>query len=160
MSAWMQARERIQADPDLDGDEHALSSILGPEAGDVKDILSRVLSAAQHAARMAEGATEAMSCLSERRDRYKRRSEQFRATALQIMEVIGERKVEFPFVTATLRAGLPHVIITDPEVLEERFIRTKREPDKAALLTALKDGEVIEGATIGNTQPTIQLRSK
>lgn len=160
MSAWMAARERLGADPDLDGDEHALSSLLGPEDGDVRDILSRVLSAAQHAARMAEGASEAMSCLAERRDRYKRRADHFRSTALQIMEVLGERKAEFPFVTATVRAGLPHVVITDPDALEERFIRTKREPDKAALLTALKDGEVIEGAIIGNTAQTIQLRSK
>lgn len=162
MSAWMSARARLLNDGDLEHDEAALADLLGPEEGDVRDILSRLLTATQNAAAMAEAAGTMIENLAARRDRYKRRCEDMRGTAFAIMDALGERKVELPHVTATIRAGLARVIITDTDALPDEFVRvvTTRTPDKAAILAALKQGEVIEGAEISNGLPSIQLRSK
>jgi hypothetical protein len=161
MSAWQSARARLLVDDaDLAHDEHALAALLGPVDGDVRDILCRVLTAAQHAASMADAAANMISDMTARRDRYKRRNETLRQTAYAIMDAIGSRKEEFPHVTAVMRAGVAAAIVTDEAALPERFIRTKREPDRSAILAALKDGEVIEGAELTNTFPSLQLRSR
>ncbi|HET8636404.1 MAG TPA: siphovirus Gp157 family protein [Acidobacteriaceae bacterium] len=160
MSAWMAARARLAADPDMADDEAALYEALGPQEGDVRDILARLLRAASHSSDMHKAAKERAEAIAERADRYKRRAESLRTTAFSIMDLLGERKVELPDVTATISAGRPSVTIVDDSALPDRFIRVKREPDKSALLAALKSGEDIPGATLSNGSPSLQLRTK
>lgn len=163
MSAWQSARSRLLVDDsDLAHDEAALSALLGPEEGDVRDILSRLLRAAQHATAMADAAAEMLANLKARQDRYKRRNEVFRGTIFAILDAVGERKMEFAHGTMSLGKGKEVAIITDEDALEDRFVKvvTSRTPDKAAILTALKDGEVVDGAALSNSLPTLTIRSK
>lgn len=163
MAAWMSVRARLLTDDaDLAHDEAALADLMGPEGGDVHDILSRLLQATQHAASMAAAADEMAATLRGRIDRYKRRAETFRGTMFAIMDAIGERKIEFPHGTVSLAAGRAAAVITDEDALPDRFVTvtTTRKPDKAAILAALKDGEVIEGATLSNSLPQIVVRPK
>lgn len=163
LSAWQSARSRLLVeDTDLAHDEAALTALLGPEEGDVRSILSRLLTAAQHAGAMADGAAEMLANLKGRQDRFKRRAEACRATIFAIMDAVGTRAEAFPHGTLSIAAGRAAAIITDEAALPDRFVRVeaKRIPDKAALLTALKDGEVIEGATLTNSLPTLTIRGK
>jgi hypothetical protein len=162
VSTWQSARARVLADEEIAHDDAALTAMLGPEDGDVRDILARLLSVAQHATKMADGASEMIADLDTRRHRYKRRAEWSRGVILAIMDVLGEKKAEFPHGTVSVRAGLPQVHPTDEDAIPDRFFKTTtvRKLDKAALLTALRDGEVIDGAEISNTAPSIVLRSK
>lgn len=161
MSAWQSTRVRLLSDdPDLAHDEAALSALLGAEAGGVEDILARLLRAAQHASDMADAATERMSQIKARADRYKRRSDQFRATAFAIMQAIERRSVELPELTATIRSGTQFAIITDETVLADEYVRVERRPDKAKILADLKVGVVIEGAELTNGIPSLAIRSK
>lgn len=163
MSAWQSARARLLADdPDLAHDEAALAAMLGPEEGDVRDVLSRLLTAAQRADVMAEGAKQMMDDLTARRDRFRRRSEAMRGTIFAIIDAIGERKMEFPHGTISLASGRPVLVITDEDAVPEFYttVVENRTIDKRALLAALKDGEVIEGATLSNSLPTLTIRSK
>jgi hypothetical protein len=163
LSAWMATRSRLLADDaDLAGDEGALSELLGSEVGDVREVVSRLLSAIRHSTAMSDGATEMIADLRARQERYRRRVEQFRATIFAILDVTGDRKMEFPHGTISVYPGRASVIITDEDALEERFVKTvtTRTPDKAAIMTALKDGEVIEGAVIGNGSATLTVRTK
>lgn len=161
MSAWQSARARLlQDDPDLAGDEAALTALLGPETGDVRDILARLLRAALHAKDMAELAHEQAARIAARQKRYASRAEQLRGTAFAIMDVICERRIELPDMTATIRAGGASCTITDAAALPDEYVRIKREPDKAAILADLKVGLVIAGAELTNAAPSIQIRSK
>ena len=96
-----------------------------------------------------------------RRNRYRRRSQSYRSTLLAILDATGERRLELPHATVSLRAGPPAVVVTDEKALVDRFWRTetKRSVDKAALMEAMRDGEVIEGAMISNGQPILTVRS-
>lgn len=161
MAAWHAARARLLADDaDLAGDEAALIALLGPETGEIEDILHRVLRAALHAKDMAEAAEQRIADIQSRRDRYRRRAEQARGTAFAIMDALGIRKAELPDVTATIAAPKAAVVVTDETALPEQFIRTRREPDKAALMVALKGGAEVPGAVLNNGLPSLQLRTK
>ena len=163
LSVWQSARARLlNDDADLGHDEAALTALLGEEAGDVRDILSRLLAAAQHAAAMAEAAEAMLVNLKGRQDRYRRRNDAFRSAIFAIMDATGERKAEFPHGTISLSAGRVAAIITDEDALPDRFVTVKvvRQLDRAAILTALKDGEVVDGATLTNSLPTLTVRNK
>lgn len=163
MSAWQSARARLLADDaDLAHDEAALAELLGPEAGDVKSVLSRLLQATQTAASLADAASEMLANLKGRQDRYKRRVETYRGTIFAIMDALGDRKAEFPHGTISIAAGKVAAIITDEAALPDRFIEvvTTRTPDRKAILTALKDGEVFDGATLANGLPSLMIRGR
>lgn len=163
LSAWMAARSRLLAeDAELAHDEGALAALLGPVDGDVRDILSRLLSATQQANAMADGAAEMLANLKGRQERYKRRAEAFRGTIFAIMDATGERKMEFPHGLLSITSGRAAAVITDEDALPDRFVdvKTVRSPDRAAILVALKDGEVVDGAALANGLPVLTVRSK
>ena len=124
VSAWQSARSRLLAeDADLAHDEAALSALLGPEEGDVRDILARLLRGARHAASQAVAASDMAADIKAREARFKARAEAMRGTAFAIMDAIGERKIELPDLTATIRAGTVSAQITDETAIPEEYIR-------------------------------------
>lgn len=155
MAAWQSGRAAMLAsDPDEDP-----AQAIRADDGDIMEILSRLLMVANEAAVLADGASEMIRGLKSRQDKFKRRSEQCRNTAQAVMEALGRNRVEFAHCTASIRAGKPHVVITDEDALEDRFVRIKREPDKRAIMTAFEDGEVITGAELSNSAPILQVRN-
>lgn len=158
VSAYQSARARLLADdPDAD-----IDAILGTETQDVQEILSRLLSAEQWVSAQAEGAATLIANLDARRHRFARQKEAMRGTIFAILDAIGETKTVFPHGTISVRAGNPAVIITDEAALADRFVTVtvKRVPNKAEIATALRDGEVVEGATLTNSLPVLSVRSK
>jgi len=57
----------------------------------------------------------------------------------------------------SIRAGKASVVITDEQALPDAYIRTKREPDRVALLADLMQGEIIPGAVLSNPVPVVAL---
>jgi hypothetical protein len=161
LAAWMAARSRLLTeDSELAHDEAALSELLGPEEGDVELILARTLRAARHSKSMADAAAEQIEDMQARKARYLRRNETMRATAFAIMDAMGRTKVEFPDMTASVRAGQPSVIVTDEDAIPDIYVRTERKPDKSTILSALKSGLTVEGCELGNAPPSLSLRTK
>lgn len=161
LSAWQSTRARLLTeDADMAQDEAALSALLGPAEGDVRDILARLLRGAQHARDMADAASERVDQVRARQERYKRRAEQMRATAFAIMDALGERKIELPDLTASIAGGRQSVVIVDETAIPDAFVKISRTPDKTALLSSLKAGEAIPGAELSNGLPQLQIRGK
>lgn len=161
MAAWQSARARLLADDaDLAHDEAALTELLGPAEGDVRDILHRLIRAAAHAKSMAEAAAERAADLKAREDRFKRREQHARGTVMAIMEAMGEKKIELPDATASIKGGSQGVLITDETVLPDSCVKTERKPDKAAIGAKLKAGEAVPGAELANGMPSLQIRTK
>jgi len=161
--AWQSARARLLAeDPALEHDEAALVDLLGPEEGDVNDVLARLVRGAVHSESMADAAAERIAAMSERLKRFKARAQTMRATAFAMMEATGLRKLELEDVTASVRNGTPSVEITDLDAVPEIYIETviTRKADKRTLLAVMKDGAVVPGCELSNAMPTIALRVK
>lgn len=72
----------------------------------------------------------------------------------------GIKKVQTPLFTVTMNSGRDIARITDTNKIPERFIKQKvtTSIDKTSLLKALKDGEQIEGATIGKSESFLKIR--
>lgn len=163
ISAWLSARSRLLSeDADLANDEAALIELLGPEDGDVRDILGRLLSAAQYAAAMQDAAGEMVANLKARQERYARRNAAFRATIFAILDATGSRIEEFPHGTLSVSSGRQAVSITDEASIPDHFVRVevRRIPDKAKILVALKGGESVDGAALANSLPVLTIRGK
>ena len=76
IAAWQSTRARLlDHDPDLANDETALIELLGPEDGEVQDILARALRAAVHAKTMATAAAEQGKRIAARKSRYESRKD-------------------------------------------------------------------------------------
>ena len=160
MSVWQSTRARLlHDDAELAQDEAALSALLGSEAGDVRDVLARVLRAARHAEAMADAAKEQMTALKGRQDRYKRRGEQLRATGFAILDALGESRFETADFTASIRAGVPSLTILDQEAIPSEFIRISEVPEKPAIIAALKAGREVGGCVLAAGLPSLTIRS-
>lgn len=161
LAAWNSARTRLlQDDPSLERDEAALTELLGPVEGDVDSIIARLLRAARHAKVMADGSSDLIKEMQERKTRYAARSEALRATAFAIMDAIGRTKVELPDLTATMRAGQPKVLFTNEDAIPDIYVRIERKPDVATILSALKSGLTVDGAELSNSGPSLMIRTK
>lgn len=159
MATWASTRARLlHDDAELAHDEAALSRLIGPEEGDVRDVLARVLRAARHAEAMADAAKEQIADMKGRQDRYKRRSEQLRATGFAILDALGEARFETGDLTASIRAGVPSLILDETAELPDQYVRITRSPDRAAIIADLRQGVVIDGAVLSNGIATLSIR--
>lgn len=160
MSALMSGRAAMEADPDLAGDEAAISAALSVETQDVFELIHRVLQASTHARARAEMADTMLHDLAARRDRYRRRGDTLRATAFAAMDALGLPRVEWPDLTASIARGRQTPIVTNELDLPEEYTLTTVRPNMEAIRTDIKQGVVIPGVEVTNGIPTLQVRTK
>lgn len=161
MSALLAARQRLLAeDPDIASDERLFSDMLEGEAGDAMEMLDRVLRASVHASDMSDAAQARAEEIAARYNRYKKRAEALRGVAFAVMDALELRRRELPDLTASIAAGRPSVMVTDEDALPEAFVKTERKADKTLIGAALKAGNTVPGATLSNSLPTLQVRTK
>lgn len=145
----------LAGEPDEDGVLHEPEQV----AEDIDALLAGVLRAAVEAADMADAARQRADALKARSDRYKVRAETLRAAAFAAMDATGQRRVELPDLTASIRTPPPRVLITDEAAIPPDMTRTVTTPDKTAIAAALKRGDAVPGAELSNSIPTIQIRT-
>lgn len=161
MSAWMRARSALEnGSPVCPADEDTLGGLLGSAeqaTADAEEVLSKAIRGAKEADDMLKLITSNMDQLAKRRDRFKKRKDAMRQLALDIMNVMGKKTYILPDVTVSIRKG-PQVAATLGRV-PDRFYTSQivETLNKAELLTALKDGEVIENAVLGNSPEHLML---
>lgn len=161
LAVWESTRSRLlNEDPELAGDEAALSELLGPDGDDVREILARVLRAARHASVMNKAAADMAADISARAVRYKQRADSLRGTAFSLMQVLETPKVELADLTASIRAGGQTLILADDVVLADEYVRVTRTPDRAAIISDLRQGVIIKGAVLSNGLPNIAIKVK
>jgi hypothetical protein len=100
--------------------------------------------------------------LQARKQRLLHGAEMLRNIVLQGMDIRGERSISSPTLTLSVSNLSPDVVITDESSVPSRFF-TPQPPklDKKALKEAvLKDGEIIDGVTVGNGKISLTIRRK
>ena len=155
---WKRLRERLlESFPDLAEDEEALLDTLDGET-ELTDKLAAILRSALHEEAMINGLREYQRDLGRRMSALRARAHKKRSVVLHFMEDVGLKKLEAPDLTASRKVTPPGVVVIDENQLPKEFVRVKSEPDKSAIKAALKEGQDVPGAQLGNTGETLQVK--
>lgn len=161
VDALLRARQRLlEEDPDIVADERLLHDMLEGDdlSGDAMSTLHNVLRAARHAQAMEEQARAMAKKISDRAKRFEVRAATLRTAAFEAMSALGLSRVPLPDLTASIRrGGQPGVFIIDETALPAEFVRTKTEPDKAAIRAELLRGREVSGASLSNAAPFLTI---
>lgn len=88
-------------------------------------------------------------------------AKRLRATLAEVMDSAGATTIRSGQHVASVSAGRPGVVVTDPAAIPATLMRTPAPvPDKAAILAALKAGGEVPGAALSNGGPVLSIRSK
>jgi Gp157 protein len=99
--------------------------------------------------------------MQERFARIEDRADKKRALVASVMERAGIKKLTEPDFTASLREVPPGLIVIEEGKIPEAF--WKPQPprlDRKAVFAALKAGEVVAGAALGNGSTTLAVRTR
>lgn len=122
------------------------------------DVLDRIVAQAQDAGAVVIGIKMIIDGLSSRKASAERRQEAMRSLALRIMQAAELQKVTLARATLSVRTGVPGVQLVDEAVIPDAFWKVTRTPDKAAIKEALKAGDDVPGAVLGNAAPGLTIR--
>jgi hypothetical protein len=101
-----------------------------------------------------------MGELSQRKARCDRKSDAMRSLMQKLMEHAREHKVVLTEATLSLAQRPSQIVITDETILPPEFVRTKTEPDKTKIKSALLEGKTVEGACLSNGGISLTVRTK
>jgi hypothetical protein len=99
-----------------------------------------------------------ISFLEKRHQRFSERVSKLRETIFKLMQIANLKKLERPTGTLSIANGRPKVIITDESLIPSGFMRIKKEPDKVFIGDALREGNIVPGATLSNAEPRLVIR--
>jgi hypothetical protein len=145
--------------PDLAEDEELRAYVI-EHGTDFKRAIQACMNRIREARINGIGIKAIIEELGTRWTREQRAEDAMRSLIQKIMEHAGASKFMLPEATLSIGKAPRSVIITDESKLPPEFVRTKTEPDKAKIKSALLDGEVIEGAELSNGGQTLVVRTK
>lgn len=151
--------EEIRAALGDDFDTEAFLDTLDGET-DAAEIADRLLAELAEAEAMAEAIRAQEADMKARRHRFDMRGEAFRRQLLNLLDAVGEKKIERPRATVSRRAGLQSVQITDEAAIPSQLCKTTIAPDKAAIKAQLMAGETVPGAQIVTGEDGVTVRTK
>lgn len=149
----------LEAYPELAEDEQLRMDTLEAET-DAFKILEKALDEKHNAEATMEGIGIRMRHLQERAGRFMRKSEAMKALIKAVMQAAKLDKLQLAEATLSITKPRQSVNVTDLEALPQGFYRLKREADKAALKTALEQGETIPGAELRFGDASLMVRTK
>ena len=145
--------------PELFEDDDTASLVLESET-DFHEVLGRLVEAVAHSEGVASAIAARVKELGQRQARYETRGDKLRGLVHELMDAAGQTKVSLPTATLSIRAGTAKVVVIDEAGIPDEFWKTTRSLDKAALSAALKAGTTVDGAALGNGNPSLSIRTK
>jgi hypothetical protein len=151
-------RERVLIeDPDID--EQTLADTT-EGLTDLHELLAAIVRGAlEDEANIAKLKSQIMEKTT-RLDRFQIRAEQRRELVRDVMIETDVKKLQMPDFTASLRAGQPHVVVVDENLIPQTFWEQRPHLRKRELLDAMKDGAQIEGAALSNPGMSLSVRTR
>jgi len=145
-------RANLDALAELDLDAQTLADTIEGMSGDVERKLRAVIAYALELDIEATGAHAAAKRMRERGDSLASRSESLRKYALDAMQATGISRVATDEFEAKVAKTPGRVVIDDVSKVPPRYMRQPAtpaaEPDKTALVVALKAGIVLDGVRL------------
>jgi hypothetical protein len=155
-----QIREALLAEyGDDDLDEQTIADTIEGLVN-IHEMLAAIVRAALDDAAMAEAIRDRAKDMKARLDRIEARADRLRQIVKNAMADAHIQKLTQPDFTASLRAGQPHVTITDEQAIPESFLSYRPHINKREILDALKDGAEVAGAALSNPEMVLSVRTK
>lgn len=145
--------------PELAEDSELREGVITGET-DIDKVIVRLLTMKADADIMVTGIAELVSSLTERSDRFKRKSDATRSLIKRLMLAANLPKLQLPMATVSIGAGRTSVNVTDIEALGQGFYKSIRQADKTAIKTALEAGAAVPGAELIIGEPSLTIRGK
>jgi hypothetical protein len=158
-------KEQLKAEYALNDDDQTLIDTLDG-ISDLKELIAYAARQARYEEAQCEACKTLIASMQERMRRRGEKAEKIRAAIIVAMEAAGEKKIDAPDFTISMRFGKPKVVTTlDPSALmPERYVKTKitYSWDKDALAGGLDnfDAEAMKIAHWENPEPVLTLRGK
>ena len=144
--------------PDLDNE--TLSDTL-EGISDLNEIIAELLRSALADQAMAEGLKLRIEDMSARLRRLKDGASKKKQLALDAMNDAGIKKLTEPDFTASIRKGQAILQVARDEVIPDDFwLPQPPKLDRLALISALKQGTQIQGASLAEPEPSLAIRTK
>jgi hypothetical protein len=145
--------------PEL-ADDEALRADMLEGSTDLHRVVSRALREQTDARAMLSGLKLVKEDLTQRRERWERRSEAMSVIIKSLMDAAGVPTLTLPEATLSMSRGRESVDIIDLDALPQGFFAVERKADKDALYKALKSGADIPGAALVRATPSLVVRMK
>jgi Siphovirus Gp157 len=150
-------KDRLRAeDPTLD--EQTLADTV-EGLTDVHEILMAIIRAALADEALVTGLKTLIADMEDRRDRLQDRATKRRQIAKETMAELDIKKLQAPDFTASLRPGMPSLLVIDEAAVPSIYWEPRPPKlDRVGLLTDLKQGSEVSGATLSNPEPVLSVR--
>ena len=152
-------RARIQAeDPEID--ERTLADTV-EGLTDVHEILMAIIRAALEDEALASGLKGRIADMEGRLERLQDRAVKRRRIAKEVMIDLDIKKLQAPDFTASIRAGMPALTVLDDAAVPSIYWQPQ-DPrlNRQELLSDLKQGTAVAGATLSNSEPVLSVRAR
>lgn len=116
--------------------------------GEAEDKIHNVIRYARNLESEADAIKQAMASMKIRLDAKRRRAEHLREYAMEGMQVIGKKKLEWPDFVASVAPSPESVVVDDEESVPDDYCRYTRALDKKLIASALREGYEIPGCRI------------
>lgn len=142
-----------------DFDEQTFFDSLDGET-DALDLIDRLLATMAEDEALADAIKAQEADLKRRRERIAARVPAKRKALAAILHAAGQKKVERPRATVSLRPGVLSVRIVNESDIPSQLltVKTVTAPDKAAIKKHLEAGEEVPGAELVRGDETISVR--
>jgi hypothetical protein len=160
LRTWQSLRDHLRSLYPAMADEELFDTLDGE--CQLTDALAQVIDSAENDRTLCDALGQRIEEMRARQKRLEERIEHKREFAATVMESAGIKKLALPEATVTLTPRPAKVIVTDESVIPGQYFVTPEPPlprlDRRKLAEALKYGEDVPGALLGNSRPTITIR--
>lgn len=152
-------RDRLRAEEPQIDEETLADTVEG--LSDLPEILITILRAALADEALANGLKGRIAEMQDRQERLQDRAAKRRQIVRDTMVEAGLRKLTAADFTASIRAGMPALMVMDEAAVPSIYWEP-REPrlNRLGLMADLKQGAEITGVALSNPEPVLSVRTR
>ena len=152
-------RDRLRTeDPSID-DKTLADTVEG--LTDLHEIVGAIIRAALNDEALAVGLKSRIADMEGRLDRLQSRASKRRQIAKEVMVDLDLKKLTAPDFTASLREGMPSLLVLDEDAVPSIYWEPgKPKLKRQDLAHDLKQGLEVHGATLSNSEPVLSVRTR
>ena len=155
---WRRTRDHLLAAmPELADDEECLVDTVDGETG-LDEAVGRIAQSVVMDKAIAAGLADTIKKLQEKKASHSDRARRKTAAIFNLMDDLGRSRIVSFGITCSIQKNPPSVGQADIDQLPKKYIRTTREPDRKAILAALKAGKTIKGAQLSNQATRLSIK--